>query len=80
MIAHWDDVDKDRAEVGHLGAIWINLGVAAGTKTVGVNRIQINPRKWSTPFHRHTAEEEIFYVLSGSGLPAGRRCLRGAAR
>ena len=68
MIAHWDDVDMDRAEVGHLGALWSNLGVGAGTKTVGVNRIQINPGKWSTPYHRHTGEEEIFYVLSGSGV------------
>jgi uncharacterized cupin superfamily protein len=68
VIAHWDDVDMDRAEVGHLGAVWSNLGVAAGTKTVGVNRIQIDPGKWSTPYHRQTAEEEIFYVLSGSGV------------
>jgi uncharacterized cupin superfamily protein len=68
VIAHWDEVDMDRAEVGHIGAVWSNLGVAAGTKTVGVNRIQINPGKWSTPYHRHTGEEEIFYVLSGSGV------------
>ncbi len=68
MIAHWDEAATDRAEVGHLGALWGNLGVAAGTKTVGVNRIQIQPGKWSTPYHRHTAEEEIFYVLSGSGV------------
>jgi uncharacterized cupin superfamily protein len=67
VIAHWDDAPKDTAEVGHLGAVWTNLGVAAGTKSVGVNRIQIKPGKWSTPYHRQTGEEEIFYVLSGSG-------------
>jgi uncharacterized cupin superfamily protein len=68
VIAHWDDAPQDRAEVGHLGAVWTNLGVAAGTRTVGVNRIQIKPNKWSTPYHRQTGEEEIFYVLSGSGV------------
>ena len=68
MIAHWDEAPQDRAEVGHLAALWSNLGVAAGTKTVGVNRIQIDPGRWSTPYHRHTGEEEIFYVLSGSGV------------
>ena len=67
VIAHWDEAPR-RAEVGHLGAVWSNLGVAAGTKTVGVNRIQIDPGKWSTPYHRQTGEEEIFYVLSGSGV------------
>ena len=81
VIAHWDERRQGPAEVGHLGAVWSNLGVAAGTKTVGVNRIQIDPGKWSTPYHRHTGEEEIFYVLSGIGrVPPGRRCLRGAAR
>jgi uncharacterized cupin superfamily protein len=68
VIAHWDEASQDRAEVGHLGALWSNLGVAAGTKHAGVNRIQIDPGKWSTPYHRQTGEEEIFFVLSGSGL------------
>ena len=68
MIAHWDDVESGRAEAGHLGGLWADLGSAAGSKTVGVNRIRVDPGKWSTPFHRQTAEEEIFYVLGGSGL------------
>ena len=42
--------------------------MAAGTKTVGVSRIKVDPGKWSTPLHRQTAEEEIFFVLGGSGL------------
>ena len=68
MIAHWDEVESGRAEEGHLGGLWTRLGVAAGTQTVGVNRIQVDAGKWSTPFHRQTAEEEIFYVLGGSGI------------
>jgi uncharacterized cupin superfamily protein len=67
VVAHWDDVKGGRAELGHLGAHWRNLGYAAGSKTVGLKRIQIDPGKWSTPLHVQTAEEEIFYVLGGSG-------------
>ena len=33
-----------------------------------MQRIEIEPGKWSTPLHRQTAEEEIFYVLDGSGI------------
>ena len=68
MIAHWDEVESGRAEAGHLGGLWTDLGSAAGSKTVGVNRIRVDPGKWSTPFHRQTAEEEIFYVLGGTGV------------
>ena len=35
---------------------------------VGVERIEIEPGKWSTVAHTHGAEEELFYVLAGSGL------------
>ena len=68
MLAHWDDVQAVRREVGHLAGTWRNLGRAAGTRSVGVSRVEIEPGKWSTPLHRHTAGEEIFYVLGGSGI------------
>jgi uncharacterized cupin superfamily protein len=68
VIAHWDEAEKNRAEAGHIGGVWTALGRAAGTKTVGVNRIEILPGRWSTPFHRHTASEEIFFILAGSGV------------
>jgi uncharacterized cupin superfamily protein len=67
-LAHWDDSPTVRRETGHIGGTWSDLGVAAGSQTVGVKRIQVDPGKWSTPAHREGAEEEIFYVLAGSGL------------
>jgi uncharacterized cupin superfamily protein len=70
---HWDEVEGGRAEVGHIAARWTDLGRAAGTRGVGLKRIQIDPGKWATPLHRHTAEEEIFFVLAGSGLSLQRR-------
>ena len=33
-----------------------------------MTRIQIEPGRWSTPAHVELDEEEIFFVLSGSGL------------
>src|SRR2546423_14073965 len=68
MIAHWDEVEKRRVEAGHLRGTWTNLGRAAGSVAVGVQRIELGPGEISTPVHVHGAEEEIFYVLGGSGL------------
>ena len=67
-IAHWDEVEGERAEVGHLVSVWYDLGEAAGSVTVGLQRIKVDPGKWSTPVHVELGEEEIFYVLDGSGL------------
>jgi uncharacterized cupin superfamily protein len=67
-IVHWDEASTRRVEVGPLAATWTNLGEAAGTITTGLRRIQIDAGGRSTPAHVHGAEEEIFYVLGGSGL------------
>jgi uncharacterized cupin superfamily protein len=67
-VAHWDDVDPEVEEVGHLAGRWRDLGSAAGSVTVGVQRIEILAGKWSTPAHVELGEEEIFFVLRGSGL------------
>jgi len=67
-IAHWDDVETVRHEAGHIGGAWQNLGSAAESVTVGLKRMQIDPGKWSTPAHCQGGEEEIFFVLGGSGL------------
>jgi uncharacterized cupin superfamily protein len=68
VLAHWDEIEGGSGEVGHLGGRWRRLGDAAGSKTIGANRIDVYPGKWSTPLHVQTAEEEIFYVLRGSGI------------
>jgi uncharacterized cupin superfamily protein len=65
---HWDDVEASRRTVGHLDSTWYDLGSAAGSRDVGVSRIKVEPGGWSTPAHVEHGEEEIFYVLGGSGL------------
>jgi uncharacterized cupin superfamily protein len=67
-LAHWDEVESYRREAGHLAGTWFDLGSAAGTVGVGLKRIQVDPGKWSTPAHSEGAEEEIFFVLAGSGI------------
>jgi uncharacterized cupin superfamily protein len=67
-VVHWDEVEREHAEVGSIAGWWTDLGEAAGTVRVGVNRIQVDPGKRSTPLHMEGDEEEIFYVLGGSGL------------
>jgi uncharacterized cupin superfamily protein len=68
VAVHWDDVEGRRQTVGHLDGTWYDLGTAAGSRDVGVSRIRVEPGKWSTPAHVEHGEEEIFYVLAGSGL------------
>jgi uncharacterized cupin superfamily protein len=66
VISHWDDRPTSRAERDHIAGTWQSL-TGRESKTVGVKRIQVDPGKWSTPLHLEGAEEEIFYVLGGSG-------------
>ena len=72
----WDAVEGSRRTFGHIDATWFDLGRAAGSRTVGVRRLQVEPGAWSTPAHRESAEEEIFYVLGGDGVSwqDGRVC------
>jgi uncharacterized cupin superfamily protein len=64
----WDEIPGRRVEVGPMCATWSDLGKAGGSVSTGLNRIQIEPGRRSTPAHVHDAEEEIFYVLGGGGL------------
>jgi uncharacterized cupin superfamily protein len=71
-IVHTDDVPAgprtSAGEVPGYGASWQDLGSAAGAQGVGLARMRIEPGQLSTPPHRHSAEEELFYVLAGEGL------------
>jgi uncharacterized cupin superfamily protein len=67
-LAHWDDVERERRDVGEMRATFRGLGEAAGATVVGVSRIDIDPGCRPGPVHQHASEEEIFFVLEGSGL------------
>jgi uncharacterized cupin superfamily protein len=67
-LCHWDDVARERRDVGEMRSWWRNLGAAAGSTRVGVQRVEVDPGARIGPVHVHGAEEEIFFVLAGSGL------------
>ena len=71
MISHWDDVESVRRERGHICGDWQAL-TGDASDGIGVQRIRVAPEKWSTPLHLEGAEEEIFFVLGGSGLSVQR--------
>jgi uncharacterized cupin superfamily protein len=67
VISHWDELPWQRMERGHIAGDWQSL-TGDRSVTVGVKRIRVDPGMWSTPAHVENSEEEIFYVLSGSGV------------
>jgi uncharacterized cupin superfamily protein len=67
-IVHWDDVEAVERAEGHIRGRWQRLGEAAGSAGVGCNRVRLEPGGWSTPAHVDLANEEIFFVLDGSGI------------
>jgi len=67
VISHWYEVRSSRGERGHIAGTWQSL-TGRTSQTVGVKRIQVDPGMWSTPLHLEGSEEEIFYVLAGSGV------------
>jgi uncharacterized cupin superfamily protein len=67
VISHWDDARTWRGERGHIAGTWSSL-TGRNSRTVGLKRIQVDPEMWSTPLHLEGSEEEIFYVLGGSGI------------
>jgi uncharacterized cupin superfamily protein len=67
VITHWDEVESNRRERGHIAASWQALSGAHSISS-GVQRITIDAGRWATPLHLEGSEEEIFYVLSGTGV------------
>ena len=67
-LAHWSEASRVRREVGEIATWMTDLGTAAGSVATGVRRWEIDPGRRPTPPHAHGGEEEIFYVLAGSGL------------
>jgi uncharacterized cupin superfamily protein len=59
-----------------------DLARAAGSVDTGLKLVTLGPGELSAPHHCHSAEEEIFVVLDGSGtlelLPSPQAALYGA--
>ena len=67
-VIHTREVERRHVQVGPIDGWWADLGLAAGSSRLGLRRAEIEPGGRSTPAHTHSAEEELFLVLGGSGL------------
>src|SRR5262245_57804006 len=63
-VSHWDDIERFDGDHGPMGAMWTEID---GVR-IGACRIEVTPGRQATPVHVHDAEEELFFVLGGSGL------------
>lgn len=66
-IAHLDDVPGETFDRPGYEGTEQRIGEHLGAQTTGLRRTVLAPGALSCPPHWHTAEEEIFYVLDGSG-------------
>ena len=64
---HWDDAPSETLDRGCLRRTRWDLGEAAGSRAVGCKRVRAEPGGQTSPVHTHSVEEEIFFVLAGSG-------------
>jgi uncharacterized cupin superfamily protein len=67
MVVHWDDVPEQERAFGDMRATRQLLAKAAGATAIGCSRWRIGPGARNAPVHVHADEEEIFYVLEGTG-------------
>jgi uncharacterized cupin superfamily protein len=67
LVRHWDEAETHRFDEAHLGNEYEDLGSLAGSVEVGVGRWRPFPGRQMTPAHVEGGEEEIHFILSGSG-------------
>ena len=60
-LEHWTQGDKFEARSARVGS-------RLGAKELGYSYDVLPPGKTGCPFHSHHAEEEMFFIVSGSGL------------
>lgn len=68
MISHWDDVPWEEHEHGEQRFERQALSRARGGAGATLSRYRIAPGERSMPQHVHIDEEELFFVLAGTGL------------
>lgn len=55
------------ANAGQYDIRWAEIASRIGARKLGYNLTVVAPGKRNCPFHSHRAEEEMFFVLEGSG-------------
>src|SRR4051794_30440977 len=68
MICHWDDEPWSSLQHGDLCCERQRLCSTVGAPRAALSRYRIAAGRRPMPLHVHADEEEIFFVLAGSGL------------
>ncbi len=70
LITNADAASRDAMEEKPWGCSWevLTVGMRERGGTLGVVRNHLEPGHTTCPFHWHTREDEVFYVLSGKGV------------
>jgi uncharacterized cupin superfamily protein len=68
MTSHWDDVPWSTHEHGELRFERQRLSRPRGGAGATLSRYRIPPAARSMPQHVHVGEEELFFVIAGSGV------------
>ena len=66
-IVNLEDVEPRRVERPRVARTRRNLGLTAGSVTIGLQHVEVDADKDSVPPHCHSLEEEMFVVLAGEG-------------
>jgi uncharacterized cupin superfamily protein len=66
-IVNLEQVEPSEVTRPRVSRVRRNLGLAAGSVTIGLQHVEVRPGKESAPPHCHSLEEEIFVMLGGDG-------------
>ena len=66
-IVNLSEVERRPVDRPRISRVRRNLGMAAGSISVGLQHVEVTPGKESAPLHCHSLEEEIFVILAGDG-------------
>jgi uncharacterized cupin superfamily protein len=68
-VVNIDELALERFEKGaRFACDAVRVGPLVGAKDLGYSYDVVPPGKRSCPFHSHRAEEEMFFIVRGSGL------------
>jgi uncharacterized cupin superfamily protein len=67
-LVHLDDLPEEVRDLGPLQGRRKRPGDAAGARDAGLSLFTMGPGERAVPVHVHIDEEELFFVLAGSGV------------
>jgi hypothetical protein len=74
------DLDREAVDRGETGFRRKRLANAAGGDRLGCSPYELPPGERSWPFHHHTGNEEVIYVLAGTGTTRWSRAVTPPSR